>query len=309
MLDPVGKVLVDFYRDKFARFGLIIGTVLTLLGAIPLIYTVLELVFKYPKEEAFWFATVIYIGLFMLGIVIYGTLITWSLFQEPMKVIEASTKLDDLTNEFLGKLYGLEKTKAIERIRIKSDGSYSVKSEITLTAKTPHLRAIELYAEILSPVSQDVILPNDKFRITPQEFGPISTQPIQDMKGWFEIRFSKDLPTDRPVILEHEEEGGVGSFAIDITQYPTGLNFDYAARNIFYPTRHLIVEIEFEDGFPLSLVRDRPRASVWYGTAQVEHAQETWRANRYLKFKGRKALLELPNPVLGLDYIIRWSVE
>ena len=125
----------------------------------------------------------------------------------------------------------------------------------------------------------------------------------------FEIRFSKDLPTDGSVILEYEEKGKAGSFATDRTKYPKGLDFDYATRNAFYPTRHLIVEIEFEDGYPVSLVRDRPRASVWYGTAQVEHSKETMRANRFFEFKGREARLDLLNPVLGLEYTIRWSVE
>lgn len=308
--DPLLKLFASFYKEKlggFARFCII---TVGLLGGIALVSTGLELFLQYQKKQAFFYGFLLYAVLLLIAFLIYGVIITIRLFKNPRDLFGFSTELEHPLGQWMSNLYGIERTLLKDSCVINPDGSFKSNIELITTATAQNVNAVEIYAAYLGPLSgREIVLPPESFRVTPKELGPLDVRTVEYLKGWYELRFVKDLPTDRQVTIEYEETGGADSFARSPDKYDAGIPFDYLVRTTFYPTRKLTIEIYFEEGYPLSTLPDRPRAVVWYGNAKVEHRTETARAERNFKYENRKATLRISSPVLGLQYAVRWVTE
>lgn len=308
--DPILRVITSFYKEKlggFARFCII---TVGLVGGVLIVSTGLEVLLQYQKQQAFLYGIILYAFLLLIAFFTYGVFITRSLFTNPRQLFGYSTELEPLLNEWMGKLYGIERTLMKEECVINLDGSFRSKYELITTATAKNVNAIEIQADYLGPLP-DTDLTLESFQVTPKDFGPVTPKKMEYMKGWYELRFAKDLPTDRSVTIEYEEVGGPDCFATSPDKYARGIPFDFLTKETFYPTRMLIIEIYFKEGYPLVTVADRPRVVVWYGNAKIEHTTETTRVGRYFRYEHeiRRATLRLPSPILGLHYTVRWAVE
>lgn len=306
--DPIIRLLTSFYRDKLGLFARLSLAIIGILGGVTLISTALEVLLNYEKSGALIYGTMLYTSGLLIAFLIYGAVITRSLFKNPRQLFGLSTELEHLLNEWMSKLYRIERTTLKESCVIEIDGSHKSSMEYVITATAENVNALEIYSAYFGPVP-DRVISLESVRVTPKEFSPIELREVLFMKGWYQLRFPKDLPTDRSVTIEYEEQGGPDTFATSPELYVKGIHFEYLVKTMFYPTRTLTIDIFFKPGYALSTVTDRPRAVVWYGNAKVEHATETLRAGRYFRYDDRRAILRIPAPILGLQYAVRWSVD
>jgi hypothetical protein len=124
-----------------------------------------------------------------------------------------------------------------------------------------------------------------------------------------DVQFNPALEEGDSAYYEVQEQFPDGSFATTAEELTKmGLEHEYMAWHIDKPTKHVRLEVFV----PNSLNPVDVGYEVWYGIySQQTHAAERDRLSSYFHIDdyGEYTVLELeiPYPVLGLDYVIRWK--
>ena len=210
-------------------------------------------------------------------------------------------------HKLFSKQYGIGVERK-ESTKIDENGCAKVNTNLIYNATAENIRVVELFAEGFSeqgPIKyKNLISP----LVQPTEYQPCKFAPSVHARGWHTLEFVKPLRPGENVMVSYHSSWPSGTFAINSLKYPPGHHFESVTYVPRTPTSLSVLEVEFDDGYSVDLSSNTPKAVVCYGDALVEHIQETERVRQLLRLDGRRVLLQVPYPLTGLQYAIRWTL-
>lgn len=303
------KIINRIYQNNLSRFFRRLDYVIGIAGGFALVYLFFEVFSKLPQKIIFLTSVIVYLVSLAVALFTDFIIITIKIYKQPERLIGDFIKNRDVISDLVGGLYGVQKSLTKEICHIHVDGSFDSQIEERITATAENITAIELTEEYIGPSLGNIGISDKSIRVFPDDYSNVSLTKIKDKQGYYKLKFPKELPINKDVIITYPACGKGEVFAIRPEHYPGGVQFEYSTRTILYPTREFVMEIIFEDDYPVSIVTDRPKPIAWYGNAKVEHENEIKRMHENFKFFNRKAVLYVKNPIHGLKYGIKWAIE
>ena len=301
------KNINKLFKKKIIKFFNNLNFSLGIIGGFAIFYIIFSSLYEKSQKEILFISIIAYLLSLFIVLFIDFVFITFSIYQKPEKLLHLITG-KGIINDTLGNLYGIKILQRKDTSCINNNGGYDGIIEIKLIPTVKNFRALELFAMTLSDEERKIYIDDKSLNIIPHKYEPVNLAKSSFKQGYHNLQFSQELEINEEIIISYRLIGEGKIVALSPQDYLPGIPFDYSSHRIVYPVKYLIHEINFDKEYPVDVTSDRPDVIVWYGDAHVEHKNETIRAKDFFIFSGRKAALKLENPILGLQYVIRWTV-
>lgn len=303
------KIINNVYKKNIINFFGNLNFVLGIVGGFAIVYIIFDNTLNLSKRGILLASLATYIISLLIIFLIFFIKITFKIYNKPEQMIKTySNDSRDFINDLLSNSYGVKILQRKDISYIDEGGGVISNLELKLSATVENFRAIEIFAMSLTEEKRKLSIDERSFYVSPNKYGPISLTKSTYKRGFYILQFSQELTIGEEILISYKLIGAGKILALTLEDYLPGIPFEYSSHKMAYPVKILTHEINFEEGYPIDVVSDRPNVIVWYGDAHVEHKAETKRAEESFNFSRRKAVLELKNPILGLQYVIRWTV-
>ena len=212
----------------------------------------------------------------------------------------------------LAKLFGLRKTDLKIHCVISEDGSSISTYNVHLRAEANQITQVEYLST--APTLPDGADGDTDVKFIRSESGPgdIRVEMLRKTKAesFWAINFTPGLSAGQSVKYLQEVRTPSKTFALTPEDLKARkLDFESYSMQVNYPTDKLVMRVTFFRGASVSRVTH----DAWYGRGRVRHMNEYSRIIKEESFTtgledGKLyGELEIPFPIHGLKYVIRWE--
>ena len=211
--------------------------------------------------------------------------------------------------QFNAKLYGLGYESLKIAALLNRDGSMTITRQIRLKAFTDGVSKIDHYmfareAPRQGQAIQARIIGRKSESITPQL--TIEHQSSDRFMGV--VTFPHSLKRGDVVEYPYEETLPPGSFALTKRELEERrMPFEFVAWDIVRPTKNFTLKVRMTPETPI----ENPDHDAWFGQTRSSHEKEYrdthggWNDDQ--SEPSRELILDVPQPILGLTYAIKWT--